>query len=199
MDAGQPLGRGVVGKRNIITAFLFDALEFLHHQLLVKDGQDGGRDEATGVFATPLVDMPIVVGLNNGVGILRVFGFDKQGTFKAHKRTKAQRAQNAIGVHIIDTRVNIVTAFAHLRESGGFTAVLVLTSADHGIKADIGQLVAFELPEFRAVIPFNQGWRLFKLCRSHVVLEQIRWLHHMIIDTYHNHIFHTHAGFPLVV
>ncbi|MCY1531177.1 hypothetical protein D9M68_663950 [compost metagenome] len=73
MDARLALQRRVVGEGNGVAALGNDALDLGHRGIDVPVGNDGVGDVAARVAAAPLVDVPVVVGLQQGEGVLLVF------------------------------------------------------------------------------------------------------------------------------
>ena len=82
-----------------------------------------------GMGAAPLVDVPVVVGPDHRQRDVLVLGAGEQLAAELRERREAQRAEHAVGVHVLDPLVDVVAARAQLGERGRLDAVL-LRAAD---------------------------------------------------------------------
>ena len=148
-------GAGVVSEGDGVAALRGDAPHLAGHLLGVPDGRDRERDEAAGMLAAPVVDVPVVVGAQHRDGELAVAGGGlaaEELTDEARHRGEAERAEHAVGVHVADARVDVVAAGPQLRERRRLEAVLLRGSARHGVQPHVRDLRALEHPEVGAVL-----------------------------------------------
>ncbi|CAB4977509.1 unannotated protein [freshwater metagenome] len=125
--------------------------------------------------------MPIVIGLEHGQSDLLVLCTSKELPTELWKRREAHRAEYAVGIHILYSVVNVVTASSHLGECGGLDSVLFVRLAGHGIQTNIGQLLALIEPHIASILGNNYARRSVFVLRRQMVLEHVWRLDNMVI------------------
>ena len=128
---------GVLRERDGVAALLRHAAHLVGHELRVPDGRDRQRDEAAGVRAAPLVDVPVVVGPHHRQGDVLVLGAAEQLAAELREAREAHRAEHAVGVHVGDALVDVLAALAHLGEGRRLDAVLLGRLAGDGVEPDV--------------------------------------------------------------
>ena len=172
------------------------ALELVHREADVPERQHGERNEAAGMLAAPRIEMPVVVGLDGREREFLVLHFLEARARKTGKRAEADGSQHAVGVHILDARVGIEAAFAHLLERNRLETVLFLGPAGHGVEAESGRPLALDLPVMGAVGAALHGRRTILEARRDVLDEHVRGLDEVIIDADENQIGNFHTKLP---
>ena len=191
-------GAGVVGEGDGVAALAGDAPHLARHLLGVPDGRDRQRDEAAGMLAAPVVDVPVVVGAQHGDGELALAGRGlaaEELADEARHRGEAERAEHAVGVHVVDARVDVVAAGPQLRERGRLHAVLLGRAARHGVQPHVGDLLALEHPEVGAVLLRDEPRRAILPLRGEVALPHVGRLADVVVDAHQDHVVHLHGQF----
>jgi hypothetical protein len=148
------------------------------------------------VLAAPLVDVPVVVGLQNAVSVLRVLGcpLGEQLAVELDEGPEAQRRQNAVHVHVVDAGVDIVGGLAQVVEARRLHAPLVLGASNDGIEADVDRDEIVPYPDLVARRVLGDAWLLHT--PREVLLEHVRRLDDVVIDAGDDDVFHAHGALP---
>ncbi|MNF85122.1 hypothetical protein D3C84_675080 [compost metagenome] len=175
---------------------LGQALDFSGGGLHVPPGHQHQRDETTRRGIAPVMQVPVVVGLDRRQGYRTVGMHLETLASKAGESRKAQRTEHAIGVHVIDTVADVPGATAHLVVAQRLHAVLLLGPADHRIEAHVAGSLLLENPYI--TLSALDDMRLASLeAGRHVASKGIWRLDCVIIDADENQIFNLHCCFPL--
>ena len=189
-------GAGVVGEGDGVAALAGDAPHLAGHLLGVPDGRDRQGDEAAGMSAAPVVDVPVVVGAQHGDGELALAGRGlaaEELADETRHRGEAERSQHAVDVHVVDARVDVVAAGPQLRERGRLHAVLLGGAARHGVQPHVGDLLALEHPDVGAVLLRDEPRRAILPLRGEMALPHVRRLTDVVVDAHQDHVVHLHG------
>jgi hypothetical protein len=184
----------VLGECHRVTTELGDAADLCGRILGRPDHALGHRDEAIRVRAAPLVDVPVVVGVDERLGEVLVGVGVEQPPAEARHRREAHRAEHARSVHVLDALVDVVAARAHLLEGSRLHAVLLLGTTRHGVQADVRDRVSVEGPHIVAGLGANDLGRLGLPLRRQVLVEHVRRLAEVVVDADEDHVFELHGG-----
>ncbi len=194
---GQPELRGVLGEGHGVAALGRHPAHLGRHDLGIPDGGDGQGDEAARVGAAPVLDVPVVVGLEHGQGQVLVLGAGEELTAELDEGGEAHRAEDPVHVHVPDALVDVVAAGSHLGERGGLDPVLLRWPAHHGVQSHVGDLVALVRPDVDAVVLVDDPrCPVLPLGRDPAV-EHVGRLDDVIVDTHEDEIFGLHGALPL--
>src|SRR5665213_1443924 len=105
---------------------------------------------------------------------------------------EAERGGNAVHVHVVDPRMDVVAAAAQLIERRRLHAKFLGRAPDHGIEADRPLFLALILPEILAVLVDLELGRALQELAGELVVEQIGGLADVIVDADQNHVVHLH-------
>ncbi len=109
-------------------------------------GDDEG-DEAAARRCAPLVDHPVVVGLDAEVGEFLVLGLGETLPAESdERRRETQRRLGVVDVHVLETGVAVPTALAHLLIGDGENLHLAARESGRRLDAGQGDLKILELP-----------------------------------------------------
>ena len=109
---GQPSFAGFSENVTAWQPFLATRSHLVGHELGVPDRRDRQRDEAPGVRAAPLVDVPVVVRAQQVETHVEVLRPREELTAELHEAREAHRAQHAVAVHVVDSFVDVPAALA---------------------------------------------------------------------------------------
>ncbi len=192
MEGRIPHRRGVLGERQRVHPALGVAPNLGRTRLGVPDHRQRHRNEARRIGPTPLLDMPVVVGLHQRQGELMILG-GEQPAGETGERRKTHRAQDAAGVHVLDPLIDLVAARPDLIQTLGLQAVLLLGPAGHRIQGHVGDHDVAELPGITAVRVVHQPRCLIQVLLLQMILEHVRRLDDVIINADQDHVFFVHA------
>ena len=108
------------------------ALHLLDGQCRIPHGDQHQRDVAPRRGTAPFLDEPVVVDLKALETELAVAGLHEQLPTEAGQSRKAQRRKHTREIHVLDSRLGVVTPGAHLRVIQWLWAELLLGLADDG-------------------------------------------------------------------
>ncbi len=185
---------GVLGEGHRMDALLGDPVHLLRHPLRIPDRRGGERDEPARMGAAPLLDVPVVVGLEQGAPEVFVIGAGEQLPGEAGDRAEAHGSEHAIGIHVLDPLVHVEAPGPHLRPRRRLEPVLVRRSAGHRVEADVHHLCAEELPDLGAIRLDHVARGLIPDLRRGPPFEQMRWLHHMVVHAHQDQVVDLHAA-----
>src|SRR5882724_9706466 len=172
------------------------APQFSHRQSNIPQRQHGQRDEAAGVPAAPVVEMPVVVGLDGGEGEFFVLHLLEARTGKTGKGPEADRAQYAVRIHVPDPRIDVVTTGTHLLIGYGLEPIFLPGPARNRIEPEPGRLLTFDLPMMGAVGAMSDNRSAILESRGYVPDEHVLRLDQVIVHADENQIRHLHR-YPL--
>ncbi len=175
-----------------MAALLHHALDLGDGRVDVPEGHDGGRDVAARVFPAPLVDMPVVITRHEDLGVFLVLEREEQAAVEGHGAGEVDRGQDAVDVHVVDARVDVVDAGAHLVERDGLHPVFLARPADHGVQARARRPATFEYPVIGALlVVLDVGGQVLVL-RAEVRVPHRGRFDDVIVDAHDDHVFHLH-------
>ena len=135
VDRGQTEGRGVLRERERGRALRRAALDLRDRELRVPHRDEHQRDVPAGSRAAPLVDHPVVVGLQADEAELPVARLHEQLAAEPGEGREAQRREDPGLVHVLEARLRVVAARAHLAVGERLGAELLLRLARHRAEA----------------------------------------------------------------
>ncbi len=182
VEAGVAERRGVLGEAERVAALGRRAPHLGGGLLGAPDRGHGHGDEAAGVGAAPLVDVPVVVGPHEGVRQVDVVAEERAGR-EGGERGEVHRGQHAAGVHVLDPLVDVVAAGPHLVEALRLHAVLLLGAAGHGVERRGLHHDLAELPHVGALVVAHQLGRPVEVLGVEVVDEEVGRLDEVVVDT----------------
>jgi hypothetical protein len=83
-------------------------------ELRIPQRHDHQRDEAAPGVAAPLLDHPVVVGLDAREAEVLVVDLGERLTAEARKGREAQRGVDPVQIHVLESRLRLVAARSHL-------------------------------------------------------------------------------------
>lgn len=89
--------------------------------------------------------------------------------------------------------MDVVTAFADLRELGRFRAILFGWPACDRVEADVSGFPALENPCVRAVFPLDEFGGVVLVFGRDVLFEQVRRFDQVIVYGYQYEVLHFHV------
>ena len=159
VDAGHVQRLGVLRERDGVAALGGEAPHLLGGLLDVEQRQDPARDEPARVGAAPLVDVPVVVGLDHDQVDVAVRALVEHLAGESGPVREVQARQLAARVHVADPFVDVEAAGAHLVVAGGVDVVHLRRLARDRVEA---QVAAAEV----AVVPLLHAVRLRSTTRG---------------------------------
>ena len=162
----------------------------------VPDGRDRARDEAARVGAAPLVDVPVVVGADHGQGHVLVLGAGEELPAELREGREAQRAEDAVGVHVVDPLVDVPATGPDLVERGGLHAVLFLRPTGHGVERDVAELGPLVEPRARPVGPGHELRCQVDVLRREPALEHVGRLDQVVVHADQDQVIYIHQKPP---
>ena len=85
VDAGETVEGWVVREADCFAALGDHALDLIDHQFAVPDRQQSQRNDAAWVSTGPLINMPVIIGLDHALGALSILCLMEQVTGKGGK------------------------------------------------------------------------------------------------------------------
>ncbi len=159
----------------------------------VPDGGDGHGDEPGRVGGAPLVQVPVVVGTDEGERQVEIVAQKGPGRERGEAR-EVHGGEHTARVHVLHPLVDVVTARPHLVEALRLEPVLLLGSPGDGVER--GRLHD-DLPEGPDVVPLvvtDELRRALLVLRGEVVHEEIGWLDDVIVDADQNEVVNLAHG-----
>jgi hypothetical protein len=181
----------VVGEREGMHTLLGQALDFRRRRLHVEPRSHHQGNEAARCSVAPIVQMPVVVGLDGCERDTAVFVALKPLSRKTREGREADRTQNAIGIHVIDTGLDVPGAAAHLFVAQRLHAVFLFGAADHRVQAHVTRGFFLEHPDVATFVVLDAGLAPLVL-RGHMAGECIGWLDGVIVNADEDEIFQFH-------
>ena len=173
VEAGHAELLWVLGPGDGPYALSGDAAHLGGHELGVPVRDQRQRDEPARVRPCPLLDVPVVVGLQGDQRQVLVLGVGEDLTAELRERREAQRRQDAAGVHVVDAGVDVEAAVTDLAEAGRLDAVLLLGATRHGVEAEVRDLGALEEPHLVAGVVLDHPRRAVGVLRRQAALEHV--------------------------
>src|SRR5690606_18426863 len=153
------------------------------------------RNEAARRSVAPVVQMPVVVGLDRGQGHCAIRMILETLTGKTRERREAQGTEHAVSVHVVNTIRHAPGAAAHLVIAQRLHAVLFFWSANYRVQAHVAGGLLFENPHIAFAALDDMGLAPFEALR-HVASKGVWWLDGMVINADENEIFNLHCSSP---
>src|ERR1700728_2547611 len=139
----------------------------------------------------PILQMPVVIGLNDRERDFAVRNALKSLARKPRKCRKAQGAKHSIDIHVVHPGFYIPGAAAHVLIGERFHAVFFLRPPDDGIKSHIACGAVLEYPDVAALPLLYDGFTSLEAGR-HVTCKGIGRFDHMIVHTNENQVIELH-------
>src|SRR3984893_9818445 len=95
--------------------------------------------------------MPIIVGADNRQHQLLVLALDELLAGKTRQSREIERHQRAVGIHIIDTAIDVPSALADIAIAGRLVAELLALSSGARGRPDTAPGLAFDDPTLIAI------------------------------------------------
>ncbi|MNI34066.1 hypothetical protein D3C73_880450 [compost metagenome] len=194
MDRRPARQRRVVRERQGVDAQLHHPLHLGHSRLHVPERCQHQRNEATRRRPRPVEAVPVVVGPDgrqSDLGILPRRRLETR-TCKPRERRKAERPQNAVGVHVLHPRLDVPRPSAHLLVVERLHPVFFLGTAHHRVQPHVARSLLLKHPDVAPV--YLLDLRLAPLqVRRPVRRERTRRLNHVIVHAHKDHIIDSHA------
>ena len=187
---------GVLREGDGVAALLGHPVDLLRTELGVPDDGDGERNEAARLGAAPAVDVPVVVGLHHGAGLVLVLAPGEELAAELGEGGKAHGAEHAVDRHVTHPLVDVVATDPHVVERGGLDAVLLGRAADDGVQADVGDLVAVVLPDVGPVLAADELGGLVLVLGRQQPVEHPPRLNDVVVDTDQDHVLSAHFVLP---
>src|ERR1700677_5341872 len=108
-----------------MTALLGHPVDLVRAELGVPDDGDGERNETARLGAAPAVDVPVVVRLHHGAGLVLVLAPGEELAAELREGGEAHGAEHAVDRHVPDPLVYVVATGSHVIERRGLNAVLL--------------------------------------------------------------------------
>ena len=140
--------------------------------------EKGQWDEAAWRRPRPFFNVPIVVSPDHGGRKLPVATLEKVLAAEPGPRREAHRRQDAIGVHVTDTLVNVPRPLTHLPEVARLHAPLLAHPPGHRVQPEAVDFDALDEPGVGAVGPGHHG-------------DQV------VVNAHQDHVVGLHAMLPL--
>ena len=151
-----------------------------------------------GYARAPLVDVPVVVGLEHDQRQLLVAGLGERAGVEAGHRGEAHRREHAVDVHVAHALVHVEAAGPQLGERARVEAPLLARPADGRRHAERRRgALALEHPLVDALRVADDLRHLVEPLGRDVVLVHVGWLDHVVVDADQDHVFCTHCVVPL--
>ena len=180
-----------------MTALVRQAFNLLSGFLHVIEGQDPARNEAAGIRRAPLVDVPIVVGLDHHQVDVAVGALVEDLAREAGEIGEVQTRQLAAGVHIAYPLVDVETPRAHLVVARGVDVVHFARFARDGVQAHVPAADLAVVPLLDAVGLEDHPRGEVPVLRGDVCVEHVRGLGDVIVHADQDQIVLVHCGTPL--
>src|SRR6202453_2939821 len=181
-----------------MTALLGHPVDLVRAELGVPDDGDGERNETARLGAAPAVDVPVVVGLHHGAGLVLVLAPGEELAAELREGWKAHGAEHAVDRHVAHTLVDVVAADPHVVERGGLNAVLLGRAADDCVEADVGDHVAVVLPDVGPVVAADELRGIVLVLLRQQPVEHPTRLNDVVVDTDQDHVLSAHFRPPLL-
>ena len=186
-----------------VAALLRDPVDLAGHPLVAEhEARQREGDEAPGVRAAPLVDVPVVVRPDHHLDELGVVVLHEELAAEAGPRREVQRREHAVDVHVADALVHVERARPHLVEARGIGTPALAGAALHRVEAEAGDLLALDQPGVGPVVAADDAGDPGLELRRHVICEvlgQRRRLDDVVVDADEDEIFRAHPAPPGLV
>ena len=119
----------------------------------VPQRDDAEREQLAAAVAAPLLDHPVVVGHDAGLGQLLVLGLEEGLAAEAGEGREAQAGLDPVGLHVGDAGLGLVAAGSHLVVGDGRHGHVVAVEADggHVTLVDVDEVLVDPAVGLRAV------------------------------------------------
>ncbi len=180
VDRREPERRRVLGEGEGGGALGGAALHLLGGQRRVPHRDEDQGDVTARRRGAPLLDHPVVVGLQAHEAEVPVARLHEELPAEARDRREAQRSEDPGAVHVLDARLRVVTAGAHLGVGHRLGAELLLLLAGHGAEPRARVALAVVDPELHVALDHLVG-RPVAVLRRHAVDPEVRWLQDVVV------------------
>ncbi len=193
MNAGHLQRFRVLRERHRVTSLGGQAVDLLGGLGHVEQRQDAARDEPARVRGTPLVDVPVVVGLDHHQVDLAVRALVEHLAGEPGEVGEVQARQLAAGVHVADPLVDVEAARPHLVVAAGVDVVHLARLARHGVQAHVASADVAVVPLLDAVGLDDHPRRAVLVLGGDVGVEHVGRLGDVVVHADQDQIVLVHA------
>ena len=182
-----------LGHADGTSPFLGDPPELYQRRVHVPEREDGLRNEPSWIGSAPLIDVPIVVGLQHDEGQILVLSLLERATAKAGHAGETHGRQHAVPIHVTHPLVDVVGTGTHLGVSGRVESPLLLRPRNHGIEPHHRHLLVLVDPLVHALVVVHDVGGFVDVAGGNVFPEHVRGLNDVIVDADQNHVIRLHG------
>ncbi len=193
MVTREALDMGQFGHAHGASPLPGDSSELCDRRVHVPDRQDGLGDEPPRVGTAPVVDVPVVVGLQHDEGQVFVLRLLERATAEAGHAGETHGRQHSVPVHVTYPLVDVVGAGTHLGMSGRVESPLLLRPGHHRVEPDHRHLLVLVDPLVLALFVVHDVRGLVHVAGRQVSLEHVRRLNDVIVDADQDHVVRVHG------
>jgi hypothetical protein len=183
---GRPMLWGCSGRDTALKPPFRVAPDLGGGEIGVAEERDPGGDAPSWVGRVPLLEMPVVPSLDDGVAELWIrAGRVDRSAESGDLGREVDRCPDPVDVHVLDPLVDVVATGPDLVEPGRLEGPLRLGATDDG--AEAGQLVALavEQPDLVAGLIGHQAGCSRLESSRHPPFEDVGGLHQVVVDRDH--------------
>jgi hypothetical protein len=193
VDRGSTDRGRVLGERHRVTPLVGETANLLRGLLDVEVREDSTGDEPVRVRAAPLVDVPVVVGLDHHEVDLGIRPLVEHLPGEPGPVGEVEPREHPAGRHVAHALVHVVAPGAHLvvgqrvhvEELGGL--------AGHRIQPEIATADVAVPPLLRAVLLGHDAGHVLAVLLRDVGLEHVGRLTDVVVDTHQDHVVAAHG------
>src|SRR3954454_3031717 len=191
--------RGVLGERHRVASLRRGAAHLRGGEHGIPKHGQRHRDEPVGIRAAPLVDVPVVVGLDDREREVLVGGGGEETSREAGERREVQRAEHAARVHVLHALVHVPAPAPHLLVRHGLDAVLLAGPAGDGVEAHVRHGLVVEHPDVVADVGVDDLRCAVAVALRDVGVEERGRLHEVVVDTHEDERVGLHGAMSFLV
>jgi hypothetical protein len=188
---------GVLRERHRVTSLVGEAPDLLCRLLDVEVREDPARDEPVGMRAAPLVDVPVVVGLDHHEVDLGIGTLVEHLPGEPRPVREVEAREITAGRHVEDAGVDLVAPRTHLVVRDRIDVEVLGRLARHRVEAEVAALHVAVPPLLAAGVVGDDTRRELAVLLRHVAVEHVGRLAYVVVDTDEDHVVGTHGGAPV--
>jgi hypothetical protein len=165
----------------------------------IEQREDAAWDESARVLAAPLINVPVVIGLDHYLVQVVIGSPVEYLPGESRKVWKVQARELAAGIHVPHSFVNVITARSHFVVAAGVDVEEFRGLAGHSVETQIATFDIAVPPLLDSELVGSNFGRPIKVFRRDVVLEHILGLGNMVVDTDQYQVIRAHLGPPYVI
>ena len=197
VDARHPEPGRILRERHRVAALGGEPLHLGRGFVHVEERQDPARDEAIGIRAAPLVDVPVVVGLDHhevdvavGPGVEHLAG-------EAGQVREVQARELAAGRHVAHALVHVVATGPHVLVAHRIDVEHLRCLARDRVQAEVPAAQVAVVPLERAAGFLHDARRLIAVARRDVCGEHVGRFADVVVDRDQDEIVGVHRAAAL--